>query len=225
MKLFELDENNEIKVNSAWIRLIPEFSILFHNKTKTRIGWSRNIAGIKRLSYIYFMLDFTSPIADWEDEKKQTEALNYTGLSKQEVETDIMISALAKYELLQYEICRPLKTYRAALRGLEAMDAYLRTVDFTQTDKQGKLLYTPNQFTTNMATINKAYDELNKLRKRIEEELSQTSSIRGAATMGDREMRYFGKVEPLKTEGWEEEMPKDEGEVNWVDFQDVLNGK
>ena len=224
MKLFELDENNEVKVNSVWIKLIPEFNVLFSNRTKARTGWDRDVLGVKRLSYIYFMLDFTSPIADWEDEKKQAEALNYTGLSKQDVETDIVMNALAKYELLQNEICRPLKTYRAALRGLEAMDNYLETVDFTQTDKQGKLLYTPNQFTTNMATINKAYDELNKLRKRIEEELSQTSSIRGAATMGDREMRYFNKPEAsAQPEGWEETMPEGEGETNWVDLQNILN--
>jgi hypothetical protein len=230
MKLFEIEEStNDVKVNAPWIKLIPEFKALFDGRLKSKTPMDRDLIGIKRLTYIYFMLDFTSPIADWEEDKKHTEALTYTGLSNEEVKSDIVQLAMSKYECLQYEMCRPLKTYRAALRGLEAMDTYLETVDFTQTDKQGKLLYTPNQFTTNMSTINKAYDELNKLRKKIEEELSQTTSIRGSATMGDREMKVFGKLDkqPVKTE-WEETNPEGEGDVKWAELGDLLttaNGK
>jgi len=225
MKLFEIDDStSEVKVNVPWIKLIPEFNVLFSNRLKLKTGWDKDTLGVKRLSYIYFMLDFTSCISDWDEEKKQGEALNYTGLRKEDVEIPIMKEALIKYELLQYEMCRPLKTYRAALRGLESMDKYLTTVNFTEKDKQGKLLYTPNQFTANVAAINKAYDELSKLRKKIEEELSQVSSIRGSATMGDREMKYFGKVENEQAaEEWKETSPEGIDEVNYLDIATILN--
>lgn len=224
MRLFEIDEaSNEVKVNVAWIKLIPEFSVLFSNRVKMRTGWDRDTIGVKRLSYIYFMLDFTSCIADWDEDKRQEEALNYTGLSKADVEIPIMKEALIKYELLQYEMCRPLKTYRSALRGLEAMDKYLATVNFSKTDKQGKLLYTPNQFTTNIAVINKAYEELAKLKKKIEEELSQVSSIRGAATMGDREMKYFGKAETSSISEWDESREEIKDNTDYVDLASLIH--
>lgn len=222
MKLFTMDElTGDVKVNVPWIKLLPEFNNLFDKRMKNKkSSYESDILGVKRLTYIYFMMDFSSPIADWEQDKKHTEALNYTGLTDTDIDVDCVRLALSKYEELQYNACRPLKTYRAALRGLEAMDSYLEEVDFTKTDKQGKLLYTPNQFTTNMSTINKAYDELAKLRKRIDEELSNSTSIRGSATMGDKEMK-FGKVDNTWTEGGDEF----ESSPEFKDLGDILSIK
>lgn len=222
MKLFVVDElTNDVKVNVPWIKLIPAFYNLFDMRTRNKkLMYEQDKLGIKRLTYIYFMMDFSSPIADWEQDKKHKESLTYTGLTEAEVTSDCVKLALAKYEELQYEACRPLKTYRAAMRGLESMDTYLETVDFTATDKQGKLLYTPNQFTTNMTTINKAYDELNKLKKRIDEELSNSSSIRGSATMGDKEMKF------AKTDNtWSEQGMEIDDSPSFKDIGDILTIK
>lgn len=191
MKLFELDDQNNVKINSAWIKLIPEFNALFDKRTANpKMKWEKDTMGIKRLTYVYFMLDYGSPLMNWEDDKKHTESLKYCGLDKADIESPVVLVALAKYEELQYEMCRPLKSLRAMYKGLDAMDTYLNDVDFSKQDKMGKLLYTPNQFVSNIAIINKAYEELNKLEKKVEETITQTSSIRGKATMGDREMKY-----------------------------------
>ena len=215
MNLFIIDkQTNEVVVNSAWIKLIPEFRDLFQKKGN-KIHFQQESRGIKRLTFIYFMLDFSSPIADWEDEKRLQEALKFSQLPKEEAETDIMIKALAVYKRLQQESCRPLKTYRAALKGLDAMDDYLENVDFTQTDKQGKLLYTPNEFTQNMSIINKAYDELNKLRRKIEEELSGAKTIRGKASLGDMEAIGLSK-------DWDETQNQPDNSVKWVELENII---
>lgn len=224
MNLFQIDElTSEVKVNVPWIKLIPEFKALFN--TGTKLAFDRNVMGRKKLSYIYFMLDFSSPISSWEDSEKRKEALTYTDLQPSDVDTPAMKEAMMKYEELQFALSRSLKTYRAALRGLEALDRYLETVDFSAVDKQGKLLYTPNQFTTNMASINKAYDELGKLKKRIEEELGNTSSIRGSATMGDREMKTFGKAKGTEKVDWDEQVPDSSVSIKWTEIGELLDGE
>jgi len=224
MKLFIIDENNAVKVNSPWVKLIPEFARLFYAAGKNRIitPLDRNDYARRQLAYIYFMLDFSSPIFQWEESKRKEESLRYTNLKASDVDRESVQQAMVKYEELQYEASRSLKSYKAVLKGLDAMDEYLDSVNFKQTDKQGKLLYTPNQFTANISSVNKAYDELAKLKRKIEEELSQGSSIRGSATMGDRELKYSTNA-LVKTESeFDETSPDEGGSIRFKDIDTIL---
>ena len=231
MSLFIIDENsNEVKLNLPWIRLIPEFKNVFTLRytNKNMIKWDKDTLARKKLTYIYFMQDYTSPIAEWEETLRRAEALTYAGLAVEDIDNETMVLALEKYELLQYEMCRPLKTYRASLRGLEAMDKFLETVDFDKVDKQGKQIYTPNQYTANLSLINKAYDELDKLKKKIDEQMNNSSSIRGSATMGDREQKLYAMTPNRKMSEEPREDREDteeEDNTNWVELSDVLNSK
>lgn len=222
MKLFTIDENNEVKVNVPWIGLIPEFKELFRGSDrKVRFD---NSKGKKLLAYIYFMLDFTSPLRDWNKEEKELESLRYTDLTKEDIKDPKVGVAFNLYEKLQLKACRPLKSHRSALKALDAMDEYLENVDFDARDKQGKLLYTPNQATANIGILNKAYDELAKLEKRIEIELQQHAGARGQAELGDKERMATGDNSSSQTEGdWNEDTPDASTSVNWVDMTDVLN--
>lgn len=225
MRLFQIDENDMVKVNSPWIKLIPEFAALFQlEKQNIKKEYERRTLGRKLLAYIYFMHDFSSPIFSWNDEERKKESLRYTGLDIKDADREVVKLAIAKYEELQYELCRPLKTYKAALRGLEGLDKYLETINFSATDKQGKLLYTPNQFTQNIAYINKAYKELRDLKKMIEEEMSQSTGIRGTATMGDREMKMTGKADSSSDRELDlEEFSGDNSPTNFRDISTLLN--
>lgn len=232
MGLFIIEEEtNEVKMNLPWIRLIPEFKNIFTLKYthKNLIKWDKDTLARKKLTYIYFMQDYSSPLFTWEELARRKESLTYTGLSEEDVDNETMQLALIKYELLQYEMCRALKTYRASLRGLDAMDAYLETVDFNKTDKQGRQLYTPNQFSGNLVLVNKSYDELAKLKKKIDEEMSNTSSIRGSATMGDREQKLYGSAPKRETSEESEDFEEGNGDLHddsktaYRDLGDILN--
>ena len=96
MKLFEIDENNEVKINYPWIKLIPEFKALFDGRLRTKEGSMRDSIGVKRITYIYFMMDFTSPIADWEISKKKEESMKYSGLSNLPILSTIVKSTVSK---------------------------------------------------------------------------------------------------------------------------------
>lgn len=223
MKLFEVDENNEVKVNSAWIQLIPEFRALFF--TGKKLAYDKNTYAKKLLSYIYFVRDFTSPLRDWEEEPRHLEALRYTDLKEADVTTDKVKTALEYYSFLQYESCRALKTYEASLKGLTAMDNYLKTVDFTKADKQGKLLYTPNQYVANLAITNKAYDELEKLANKVQLQLAQSTGIRGKGIMGDREKRMAQSNEHQQDVAWDENVIAPDGRTQWSEITGLLNKK
>lgn len=227
MNLFVIDETGTVKVNSPWIKLIPEFAAIFMHTVKSskfNIPYDRNVQARKMLAYIYFMQDFSSPIYTWEDDKRKEESLKYTDLKEEDVDKDIMVAAMEKYQELQYEMCRPLKTYKAALKGLDGLDRHLNGMDFTKLDKQGKMLYTPNQFLQTVSLINKSYEELAKIKKQIEETLAQTSGIRGSATMGDREMNFTSAI-ARDSAPIEEGSDEDTGGRDWKELDGILGAQ
>ena len=184
MQLFVVKEN-EVEVNSPWIRLIPAFNVLFDS----RASYNRQAKPKKVMAYIYFILDYGSPLRNWVDDEKEEQALLYSGLEKEDVSVAAVKEAMRVYEELQIKACRPLKTYRSSLSGLDKMDEYFKNINFDLVDKQGKLLYSPNQFISNLALMNKAYNELEKLSARIEQEMANNSGIRGKSNISERELR------------------------------------
>lgn len=221
MKLFEVNEFGEAVVNKPWLSLIPEFQNLFR-LAGGKVSYERS-DGKKYIAYIYFMLDFSSPLREWEEDKRRSEALRYTGLTEADLKQPKVKAAIDYYEMLQTSICRALRSYKAAQKGLDKMDEYFEHIDFTQVDKQGKLLYTPNQYIDNIAKTNKAYDELEKLAKRVDTELTQSSGIRGTAELGERELRRSRGIADEGEESWNEKTEQADSPMNFVDLGDILN--
>lgn len=214
MTLLELNSDNEV-VMKPWIKLIPEFKALFKGKMNT------DRAGFKFIKFVYFMVDFSSPLRNWNEETKLSESLRYCQLTEADITKEVK-EAMKFYMNFQEENCRPLRTFRAARKGMEAMDEYLASVNFTETDKQGKLKFTPNQFIDNLTKTNKAYDELNKLERRVETELENNTGSRGNSTLGDKENSYANKNK-AEAESWTEESREAvEAKGSMSDFSQLL---
>lgn len=189
MKLFEIDENYNVKPNKAWIGLIPELDKLIkRDKGSKGDSEGRNkLKAKKEFTFIYFYVDFSSPIRDWEEQERMKESLSYAGLSMKDIDEDVW-AACTKYKELMFKSSRSLRTLTAVKKGLNAMDNYFESVDFSKVDKTGALLNTPEKFQQNITRINNVYDEIAKLEKRVEEDLSQTDTgIRGQNSLGDNE--------------------------------------
>ena len=222
MTLLVVDENNEVKVNAPWILLIPEFRALFESRSRT--AWDRNTYAKKVLAFIYFYKDFYSPLRDWEDELRFKESLKYTEVAEQDVKDEKVVAAVAKYKFLQYNACRAIKTYEASLVGLTAMDTYLKTIDFNARDKQGKLLYTPNQYAANLALTEKAYDTLDKLANRVVRQLEQHSGIRGKGVMGDSEIKAANlSGSAMEQLPWDEAVITPDDRTQWTEITGLLD--
>jgi hypothetical protein len=194
-ELFILKENFTVEINKPWTILIPEFNAII-KADKGSPGDSEGRAKAKArkiFAYIYFMINFKSPIEQWDYAERHEEAMRYASLTEADVSSPMVKAALDKYEEIQFKSARALRTLKAAEKGLDALDEYLNTVDFKQTDKQGKLLHSPKEFVGNLSSLNKAYDERDKFRNRVYEELKESTTIRGQATLGDKEHKHDGR--------------------------------
>lgn len=200
MRLFTLENDAQVELNKEWIMLIPEFADLL-KRDKGSPGDYRGDKKLKakrELTFIYFDLDFTSPIREWPEFERRQEAMRYAGLEEKDLDDKVM-AAHAKYDELLLGSSRSLKTLRAVEKSLDALDTYFENLDFSATDKKGELVHNPNSYLLNLERLGKAYDSLDKFRKRVQEELKGEASIRGTATMGRKESGGMGE--------WKEALP------------------
>lgn len=226
MELFELDVDYGIKLNRTWLWMIPEFAeILKRDKGSTGDkGGQRKLWARKRFAYIYFAVDFQSPIYAWEEPEKTEEALRYTGLEPKDLKEDYMISAINLYKELQRKAARSLRTLEAVHAGLSKLNEYFEEIDFSKTDKMGKSLYSSKEYIDNISRLNKAFDELNAFEKRVMAELTKSGGIRGTATKGDRE-NESGSNTGKETRIWNESAADIEDTVNWMNMNTGTSSK
>jgi len=219
MELFKITENYDVELNKEWLLLIPEFKAIIHaDKGSTGDADGRKkLKARRQFGYIYFMVDFKSPIESWQFPKRHDEALRYTGLEEKDVSNALVKAAYQKYEEIQLADARALRTLAAARKGLDALDTYYETIDFSQTDKQGKLLHNPKEIAAGIASLNKMYDELDKFTNRVYEQLKESTTIRGQASLGDKEHKRTG------TETWQEGSHTATKGPNFDDISVIVN--
>lgn len=191
MKLFEIDENFQIQPNKVWIAMIPELANLLKRDkgSKGDVEGRKKLRARKEFIYIYMVCDFGSPLREYDPIEKVTEALKYAELTLQDIDADIKV-AVDKYLSMQLKASRSLRTYNSMLKGLDALDKHFEDVDFTRTDDDGRLLYSPDKYAASITRMNKVYDELDKFKKRVDKDLeNDETGIRGQATLGDNEAK------------------------------------
>lgn len=191
MRLFEINEDRQIKLDKPWILLIPEFAeVMKQDKgSKGDTEARKKLKAVSHFTFVYFYTDFSSPIKDWEDADREKEAKYYAKLSNDEKIPPYVWKACEKYDELQLKASRPLRTLKALYKGLGAMNEFFESIDFTTKDKHGRLVNDPSDFVTNAGKLSKMYDEIRNFEKRVEDDLRQAASgIRGPnSTLGDNE--------------------------------------
>jgi hypothetical protein len=220
MELFDIDENDyTVRLNRVWLHLIPEFSdILKRDKGSTGDkGGQRKLWARKRFAYIYFFVDFKSPIYPWDEAERRDEALRYTGLDTDDIKQDYMVLAISTYKELQRKAARSLRTLEAVHIGLTELNIYFEEIDFKAVDKMGKLLYSAKEYVNNISMLNKAYDELGAFEKRVMAELTNSGGIRGTATKGDRETTKASSTGNVDN-SWVEESPAEDAGPSWLNL-------
>lgn len=221
MELFVITQTHEVELNKEWMQLIPEFkNVLAADKgSKGDADGRKKLKARKQFAYIFFMIDFKSPIFSWELSERHEEALRYTDLTEADVNQPLVRRAYEEYQKLQFKAARSLKTLENAYKALDSLDNYLGNINFNEKDKQGKLLHNPKEVGANISQLNKMFDELDKFEKRVHEQLKESTTIRGSATLGDKEHRRSG------TETWEEgSQPIDNGS-RWDNIRSFTKNK
>jgi hypothetical protein len=174
MRFFELDEDKVVQLNKPWIQLIPELRKLYTRDKGSPGDYDgrHKLRARRDYTMLYFYLDFNSPIRDWEEGERLKEACYYAGLDEAEVKRDEDLWAAArKYEELLINASPALSTHRALMKTKEKLDLYYATLDFTETDKMGKLLHDPISVANSAEKMDKLYASIKKFAKAAEEEL------------------------------------------------------
>ncbi len=189
-RLFEIDETYNVKPNKVWIGLIPEFLNLF-KKDKGSKGDSDGRSKLyarKQITYVYFYVDFSSPLRDWKSDEKQQEALYYAQLTIEDLKNEDLQLAIKKYEELQNKAARSMRTYTAIRKGLDQLDDYMENVNFTDVDKKGELKHDPDTYAKLIERMTKVYSQLREFEKFVEDDLKNNDdTIQGTRTLGDNE--------------------------------------
>lgn len=225
MELFRITENYEVELNKEWIMLVPAFANVIKSDkgSKGDVEGRKKLKARKQLAYVYFMVDFKSPIFTYEGQEKHKAAISYAGITEEESKEPLITNAITVYEDMQYKAARSIRTYKHALEGLDELDKYLKKPDFEKVDKMGKPVNTPKDFVGNLTQLNKAYDELNKFEKRVFEELKQSASARGKTDLGDKEITMQKKAGT--SEVWEEGSAPTSNAPTYNDLSKLMNSK
>ncbi len=191
MRLFEIDPNDStVALNKEWIMLIPEFNALLKRDKGSKGDYrgDNKLKAKREFTFIYFYADFASPLRDWKEEEKKTEALRYAGLTGEDLDQKVL-EALEVYMKLMLKVSRALRTYRSMLKSLDEMDDYLENLDMSAKDKKGELVNNPLTVASFVDKMDKVYTSVKNFEKRVEEELKLGSTgIRGTAELGEMEL-------------------------------------
>jgi len=225
MRLFTVKEDYQVDLNKEWLYLIPEFAELIRRDKGSKGDYrgDKKLKARREFTFIYFDLDFTSPIREYSEWERREEAMKYADLKESDLD-DAVMTAHAKYLELLNNSARSLKTLKAVEKSLDALDEYFENVDFTKVDKKGELVNTPNQYLMNVERLDKAYTSIENFKKRVEDQLKGDASIRGTATLGGKEGKRANWEESVAPSPADETTTERIKPTNFKDLANMLHG-
>lgn len=216
MKLFTIDADFKVELNKEWIMLIPEFRVLVHRdkgkKEKGDYDGRLKYRARKEFTFIYFDLDFGSPLRDWDEFARREEAIKYAGLEEKDLDYEVM-QAHKCYNNLLLESSRSLRTLRAIKKSMDAVDKQMEDIDFSAVDKKGEPINNMNTHLLSIQRLGPTYAAIRGFEKDVEDELKGSSSIRGQGTLGLKEAK--------KRDTWVETPEKKTEDVKQTDFNSI----
>lgn len=137
------------------------------------------------LSYIFYLIDFKSPYATFDYERRKDLIKRDILKNPKYKESKEVKEALVKYRELSFT---PSMELLESARGiLKKLKDYFDGVNFSNkiSDKNGneKLEYEPNDVLKSMDMLSKATESINKLEEKVRKEISEKSNVRGSRTL------------------------------------------
>lgn len=153
--------------------------------------WNADRSGRKehfyqQMSYLYFMTDPRSSysyILDYDERHKAI--VEQEGLPENFKPSEFLIEAMKIYK--QHTITISQKLLNDALKAADTVGSFLRTVDLTEEDRNGKPKYQVSQITAALKNVEGIVSTIQNLQKKVDQELSEDDKARGGQemTIGD----------------------------------------
>ena len=133
---------------------------------------------VEELSFVYFMVDHSSPFAIYEWDQREIEVKNSIfGEKKKWKPSPKILGACDKYEkLIETSAVRLLKAARTSIVKLEK---YFRDIDLHLMDDHGKPIFHAKDLMANLSNMGKVVDGLSRLEEIVKKEEQAANSNRG----------------------------------------------
>lgn len=187
MQLFIYDNTtNSLRIDDYSILLVKEFAKLWEpqrNKCKEDKSGELRLRAYKEFTYIYLVLDFKSPYFKYIEKDKHEAALADSGLKEEDLKDEDFLNAYHKYEELQ-EADPILALIKTAYHTIYKMRIHLDSIDFSETDIDGKPLYKPKDVIGDLTSISKIRTELQTLEQLHKTNQEAAQAVRGGIELG-----------------------------------------
>lgn len=172
MKLFRYEGYN-LTISEEALILKPFKVIWDRDKSKSKEK------AIQELGYIYFMEDPRSDYLTYIDEEARLQQIKLGEGLPDDWKPDAKLEAARKfYASFKSESALLAEDIRAAITNLRT---YLKTIDLTATDANGKPIYTLNTYTAAIAQVPKLIVSLDEAEKTIARDIIASDKVRGSA--------------------------------------------
>lgn len=193
MEIFIFDNvTNSLKINEYDILLVKEFAALWdkeRNKCKEDKTGEKRLLAYKEFTYIYLTLDFKSPYFKYLEQDKHIAALSDSKLTESDLKNELFIAAYHKYDELQ-NTDPILSLIKTSYRTLYKTQIYLDSIDYTDTDNDGRPVHKPKDVMNDIATIGTLRSKLQELEILHKTNMAAASKVRGDINPGFMEDSY-----------------------------------
>lgn len=183
MKFFLFDNStNSVVVNEPEVLLIKEFAALWNNdrnKTKGDPKGIKKTRAYRELTYIWLMLDWTSPYVDFDEQERHQECLKDAGLTEKEWNDPDFRAACRKYRELQNS-SRALKLIKSAQGVVDKITDYFNNIDIEERDPAtGKPIFKTKDVMAELSNVSNVVEQLKTLEFLYKKEQEQQSGLMG----------------------------------------------
>ena len=183
MKFFLFDNStNSVVVNEPEVLLIKEFAALWNNdrnKTKGDPKGIKKTRAYRELTYIWLMLDWTSPYVDFDEQERHQECLKDAGLTEKEWNDPDFRAACRKYRELQNS-SRALKLIKSAQGVVDKITDYFNNIDIEERDPvTGKPIFKTKDVMAELSNVSSVVEQLKTLEFLYKKEQEQQSGLMG----------------------------------------------
>lgn len=183
MKFFLFDNStNSVVVNEPEVLLIKEFAALWNNdrnKTKGDPKGVKKTRAYRELTYIWLMLDWTSPYVDFDEQERHQECLKDAGLTEKEWNDPDFRAACRKYRELQNS-SRALKLIKSAQGVVDKITDYFNNIDIEERDPvTGKPIFKTKDVMAELSNVSNVVEQLKTLEFLYKKEQEQQSGLMG----------------------------------------------
>lgn len=145
----------------------------------------------KEFSYIEFIcsLKETNPYAGYKKEiRPQKVKDNLFRLQPDWQPDELVLKGIEIYNDFQNNASYSMRFYEAALLGVEKLQTYYQTLDMTERSNQGGLVNKPSEVARGLAQTAGILQNLETLKKKVQQELFESGKTRGNRTINPLEV-------------------------------------